>query len=266
MLKLTQSVYFNPREAGASNNGLIVRTNDVVFVDTSEWLKTTEQDLKFVEENIRKPVRFLVNTHFHSDHTFGNQLFDCDIIASHRAPELIKQNEKELPRWLREEKEPETLENLRAVKITYPTILVKDTLRLEDSILMIELTRLGGHTSDSLVVHIPEEKVAFTGDLIFEGSHPFMVGSDIDEWLKALDWLKKSGARLLLPGHGKPCGTKELESMRHYLFQFKTNLKHLKASGTPADEIAKNPHMLQLPKLDKPQRMERNILYQYDKV
>jgi len=156
MIRLTPSVYFNLREAGASNNGIIERDNDVVFVDTSEWLKNTEHDLKFLSTKIGKPVRFLINTHHHPDHTFGNQLFTCDIIASYKAPEIFKQNETELPTWLKTEKEKEALENLRRVKITYPNVLVRDKLRLDDSTPLIELTHLGGHTPDSLVVHVPK--------------------------------------------------------------------------------------------------------------
>ncbi|MEM2102330.1 MAG: MBL fold metallo-hydrolase [Candidatus Bathyarchaeia archaeon] len=266
MIRLTPSVYFNPREAGASNNGIIERDHDVVFVDTSEWLSKTEQNLKFLTTKIGKPVRFLINTHYHPDHTFGNQLFTCDIIASHKAPEMFRQNEAELPKWLETEKDKEVLENLGKIKITYPNVLVKDKLRLEDSTPIIELTHLGGHTPDSLVVHVPDEHVIFTGDLIFQGSHPFLVGSNIDEWIAALEWLQKCGAKLFLPGHGNACGVTEVLLMREYLSKFKTSLRSLKSRGLSAKEIADNPDLLQLPTLDKPQRVQRNILHQYDKV
>jgi len=266
MIRLTPSVYFNLREAGASNNGIIERDNDVVFVDTSEWLKNTEHDLKFLSTKIGKPVRFLINTHHHPDHTFGNQLFTCDIIASYKAPEIFKQNETELPTWLKTEKEKEALENLRRVKITYPNVLVRDKLRLDDSTPLIELTHLGGHTPDSLVVHVPKERVIFTGDLIFQGSHPFLVGSNIGEWINALEWLQKCGAKLFLPGHGNACGVTEVLLMREYLSKFKTNLKSLKSRGFSAREIAGNLDLLQLPVLEKPQRIQRNVLYHYDKV
>ncbi|MGQ9565874.1 MAG: MBL fold metallo-hydrolase [Candidatus Bathyarchaeales archaeon] len=266
MIRLTPSVYFNPREAGASNNGIIERNNDVVFVDTSERLKKTKQDLEFLSSKIGKPVRFLINTHYHVDHTFGNQLFACDIIASYKTPEMFRQNETDLLKWLETEKDKETLENISRVKITYPNVLVKDKLRLDDSTPLVELTHLGGHTPDSLVVHVPEEQVIFTGDLIFQGSHPFLVGSNIDEWINALEWLRKCGAKLFLPGHGNACGVAEVLSMREYLSKFKTSLKSLKSRGFSAKEIADDPNLLRLPALDKPQRVQRNILDQYDKV
>ncbi len=266
MLKVTNSVYFNKREAGASNSGFIVRENDVVFVDNSEWLWKTKVDLDYLSSYIGKPIQFLINTHFHPDHTFGNQLFNCDIIASDKAPTLFKQNEMELLKWLKQENDLEALQNLRAIKITYPTKLVKDKTTLDNSCPIIELIHLGGHTPDSLVVFVPEEKAIFTGDLIFQGSHPFMVGSNINEWLNALDWLKSCGATLFLPGHGEPCRKKDVDFMHSYLIKFKRCLTVLKAKGMTAEEIARNPDELKLPQLDKPQRITRNVLFQYEKV
>lgn len=266
MLKVTCSIYFNKREEGASNSGFIVRENDVVFVDNSDWLGKTKVDLDYLSVHIGKPIKFLVNTHFHPDHTFGNQLFNCDIIASDKAPELFKLNEMELLKWLREENVPEVLQNLRAIKITYPTKLVEDRTTLDDSHPLIKLIHLGGHTPDSLVVFVPEENAIFTGDLIFQGSHPFMVGSNINEWLSALEWLKSCGATLFLPGHGEPCSRKDVEFMYSYLIKFKKSLAVFKAKGMTAEEIARKPDMLQLPHLDKPQRIAKNVMFHYEKV
>jgi len=102
--------------------------------------------------------------------------------------------------------------------------------------------------------------------LIFQGSHPFLVGSNIGEWINALEWLQKCGAKLFLPGHGNACGVTEVLLMREYLSKFKTNLKSLKSRGFSAREIAGNLDLLQLPVLEKPQRIQRNVLYHYDKV
>jgi glyoxylase-like metal-dependent hydrolase (beta-lactamase superfamily II) len=115
-------------------------------------------------------------------------------------------------------------------------------------------------------VFVPEENAIFTGDLIFQGSHAFMVGSNINEWLNALEWLEICGATLFLPGHGEPCSRKDVEFMYSYLIKFKKSLAVLKAKGMTAEEIARKPEMLQLPQLDKPQRISRNVMFHYEKV
>ncbi len=160
--RLSNSVYAHVYPDPAfpdSNRGYIICDKYVVVVDATYLLDNVRNDLEQLRKITDREVRYVINTHYHSDHTYGNCLFGCEIIAHTKCLELMKQErDKQLSGAFEEVKDSEDRKLLEGVK--YPTVLFEESYRL-DSDPLIEVTHLGGHTPDLSAVFIPEEKVLF---------------------------------------------------------------------------------------------------------
>jgi cyclase len=196
-----------------SNSAVIVNEQDVVVVDshmTPESGRVLLQEIKTLTD---KPVRLLIDTHFHYDHTDGNQAFSpvADIIgheytrARLEAPDYTQRGM--LGDLLR--RETPLTESLKALKPTPPNITVDDRLTLFRGDREIRLLYLGrGHTGGDLVVYLPKERVLCSGDLLVNGIANLVDGF-VNEWPGALEKLKPLDFVDVIPGHGEPFKGKE---------------------------------------------------------
>lgn len=232
------SLWFNP------NNVFIIGKSGVVVIDSNISGNYTQEVLDELRKLTDKPVRYVINTHWHDDHVTGNRVyrdaFPGAKFVGHRStvddlPTTGAANRKSALQNGRGfvgllESKLELNENLAGQKITdeerkayssdielvnsyladspmfesvMPTVLVDDRLFLEEDGRKIEVLFLGrAHTGGDLVVFLPKEKIAFTGDLIV---HPVpLVGSTSYplEYGATLERLRKLKARVWVPGHG----------------------------------------------------------------
>lgn len=225
-----------------SNSAVIVNQDDVLIVDSHispESGRAMLQELKTITD---KPVRFLVNTHFHYDHVNGNQVFApaVDIIGHEFtrrkiAPPILDKGMfadvvRGLPKQLddlraRAAAEQDTAaksrleqqlqvqtayaESLKSLKLTPPNVTVDDRMTLFRGEREIRLLYLGhGHTAGDLVVYLPKERVLCSGDLLVNGVANLIDGF-VDEWPDALEKLKALDFVDVVPGHGEPFQGKE---------------------------------------------------------
>jgi cyclase len=241
------------RPDDGANAGLIRTADGVVVVDTTSCASDVQELLD--EAGVAaSEARLVVNTHFHSDHTWGNQLFDCPILA-HRlcretmedalakewAPEAIEDfltdGEKPDPDWAREARR-----KWADLRITLPTEVFEDRRDLEIGGVRIEVIHLDAHTPDTAVVWLPEARVLFAGDLIFEGRYPFLYDADVRAWIAVLKRLPEFDAQVVVPGHGLLCGEAEIAALLDYLeATWARTADHL-AQGHTADEAAADPN------------------------
>jgi cyclase len=98
-----------------------------------------------------------------------------------------------------------------------PTDYFEDRRELEIGGVKVEVIHLGGHTPCSSVVWLPEERVLFAGDLIFQGRYPFLATANIPKLVDALQWLPSLRAGVIVPGHGILCDYDEVEKQRDYI-------------------------------------------------
>ncbi len=176
---------------GMSNAGLIVDGDECLLVDTLFDLPRTARMLEIMRDAVpaARDIEILVNTHSNGDHTFGNQLVDgAEIIASARcAEEMTKRGPDELASIMREapnlgEGGEFLLEAMGPSKfdfenITYtrPTRTFYAGLTLTVGDKRVELLNVGpAHTGGDVLVHIPEDRTLFTGDIIFNEGHPII--------------------------------------------------------------------------------------------
>ena len=195
-------------------------------------------------------VRLVINTHCHSDHTWGNQLFDCPILA-HRlcreamlaslegawSPDRIRASIAERgrsdPRWAEEmQRKTEGLE------IAVPSEVFEQRRDIVLGDLRIELEHVGGHSPGSCVVWLPQSRVLLSGDLLFVGRYPFVGDADIAVLISALRRVLEFGAEAIVPGHGPMCDERAIHDMLGYLQgTWERTIDHV-AEGHTADEVA----------------------------
>ena len=238
---------------GGSNTGFILCEEGVVVVDAAPTPAEGRRDLEALRRVTDRPLLALVLTHHHSDHTFGAQGFDCEVIASAetgREMRLLGQGYVEETR----RHHAHLGEDLEGVRLVYPTRTFEGRMRL-GVIPAVEVLRMGGHTAGLSVVYAPEERVLFASDLVFNGVHPYTKGADLARWVAALDEVLGMDVEVIVPGHGAVCGRAEVEEQRRYLQQFRERLGDLKRRGYGPDEVAGCPGLLGLPDLHRPRRL-----------
>jgi len=225
-----------------SNSAVIVNKDDVMIVDSHispESGRAMLQELKAITD---KPVRFLINTHFHYDHTNGNQAFPPgvdiigheftrrkltgDILEKGMFADLVKGLPKQLDD-LKARAASETdpavkarvtqqipvqtafANSLKDLKVTPPNVTLVDHMTLFRGDREIRLLYLGrGHTGGDLVVYLPKEKVLCSGDLLVHDVANLIDGY-VNEWPDALEKLKPIDFVDVIPGHGDPFKGKE---------------------------------------------------------
>ncbi|MBU6997286.1 MAG: MBL fold metallo-hydrolase [Theionarchaea archaeon] len=259
-MKITDRVYCRIGEQGTSNIGWILGDEYCTVVDTAMTPEETRQDLQAVGETTDKDIRFLINTHYHPDHTFGNMHFS-EIIGHSFCYEKLKEM---TPFYMEDAKNAQNKERFQEFFIKLPTLTFKErvTIHAEPD---IEIIHQGGHTPGSAVVYIPEEKVLFSGDLLFAGYHPYMGDADINQWITALHALLSLEFKAIIPGHGEVCDKEEIKRHITYLQAFLDTMRDLKKKYSK-ETLLEKPYLLDLPQLGNEERIRRNIDAQYHKI
>jgi cyclase len=244
-------IVFQRPDDGA-NASLIHTAKGAVAIDTTSC-PADMQALLDAADVSPADVCLVINTHSHSDHTWGNQLFDCPILAHKVCRETMVAN-LEGPWNLeairaqiaeREKSEPQWAQDMRAkiegLEITLPTQTFEERRDLVVGGIEIQVIHLDAHTPDSIVVWVPQSRTLWTGDLIFEGRYPFIGDADIPEWISVLKQLPAFGAETVVPGHGRLCGKETMAALAKYLHgTWARTIDHL-AQGHSADEAAADP-------------------------
>ena len=221
----------SPANSFAANAGIIVGSDGIVVVDTLISAKEAQIFIKDIRKISDKPIRYVVNTHYHLDHTFGNSEFAKigAVIVSHVncRENMLKNSEETLKNAGKYGLTPEQVEG---TKIVYPTLTFTDRMSINLGDQRIELIFIGpSHTTGSIMVNIPGKKVLFTGDMLFTDFHPFLGDGDIPGWVKNLDYITALDVERIIPGHGPVSGKKDIADMRSYIIAFDAKARELAA-------------------------------------
>ncbi len=214
---------------GWSNAGFLARGGGLM-IDTFMDVPRTRRALELYAERAASPPRRLVNTHHNVDHCWGNQLFrDAEIIGHRLCAERMRRDlSPEAMRALIEA--PELSPGLRwfaadvrafdfsGIEVTPPNRLVEERLDLDLDGCRVEILYLGpAHTAGDLIVHLPEERVVFAGDLLFRLCTPIGWEGTFAKWIAALERIESLAPGVIVPGHGLLCGVEGPREMRAYL-------------------------------------------------
>jgi quinoprotein relay system zinc metallohydrolase 2 len=224
-----------------ANAGFIVGNDAVAVIDTLGSAQVGEQLRNAVRAVTDKPIRYVINTHMHPDHVFGNVAFKQD------NPEFVAN--RKLERGLRSRSErylminekmlgPEAFEG---IEIVLPTVAVDDklTLDLGGRSLLLE-TQPTAHTDNDLIITDSATNTMFLGDLLFSGHVPTLDGS-IEGWLAVIEDLKERKVARVVPGHGPHAmePPQAFDPEENYLTTIATDVRKLIKDGKTIEDATK---------------------------
>lgn len=220
---------------GLNNAGFIAGPEAVAVVDTCFTEARTRAFLQAIRGATALPLQTLINTHHHGDHTHGNYLLPGIPIIGH---ELCRQTVIETGVYALHPLFPNV--EWGALEVAPPNITFQERLDLHLGGLRLELRYMGpAHTTNDVVVWIPERKLLFSGDLLFNGGTPFVAMGSVAGSLTALGRLRELGAQTIIPGHGEVCGPELIADMEDYLRFVQATAAQTYAAGLPPLEAAR---------------------------
>jgi cyclase len=260
--------------AVVGNSSIIVNDNDVIVVDDHASPAAASVLLDELKDITNKPVRTVINTHFHYDHAHGNQVFgkDVEIIGHEFTREMLLGGKSAqmplyrdylagIPRQIEDLKRRITAEpdatkkatlqtqlqvaenNLASqaeLKPTPPNVTLQTRMTLHRGDREIQIRFLGrAHTAGDVVVYLPREKIVITGDML-TAALSNMSDAFVNELPATLDELKKLDFDTVLPGHGEAFTDKaKIDYFQAYLRDVWTEVSRLKQQGVTAEDAAK---------------------------
>jgi cyclase len=184
-----------------NNTGFLVGSQGVISIDSCSTQRRTQAYQTAISSVSSAPVRAVINSHHHGDHTFGNCLFPGAALIAHeraRAEAIAFGPPRDLrPIWAGPEWGDLTLDP--------PFITFADEITVHADDLRAQVRYVGtpAHTTNDSIVWIPERSVLFCGDLIFNGGTPFLLMGSIAGAISVLEQvIRPLGARLTVPRHG----------------------------------------------------------------
>ena len=247
---LSEGVYAaiaKPGQGAWSNAGIVDLGDELLVFDSFSTPSAAQILRKQAEEITGKKVKYLINSHYHGDHVFGNQVFeDVTIISTSLTKKWFEdQNSlidvakeiEEMNRYLDNLKNQlestidpilncslsnqylemsKVLEELPHLKMVFPSVIFEKHLVIQGSNRYVELHCLGGgHSPSDAFLYLPIEKIAFMGDIVTEDLH--LPIYDPDEFLRILNEVNKREIETIIPGHGDVSTLELCDTMENYL-------------------------------------------------
>ena len=239
---------------GWSNAGLVTDGSEALLVDTlfdealtADMLRTMKDAAGFGG----KDIATLINTHANGDHTFGNRLVEgAEIIASKAgAEEMSELPPAALAEMMRAAPQMGELGQyliesfgafeFEGIPLTLPTRTFSGTLGVKVGNKPVELIEVGpAHTKGDILVHVPDDKTVFTGDILFIDSTPIIWAGPVSNWIAALDRILALEPEIIVPGHGPITDKAGVLAVRDYLEFCDREARARFDAGLSAEEAA----------------------------
>jgi glyoxylase-like metal-dependent hydrolase (beta-lactamase superfamily II) len=260
-----------------SNSLVIINEDHVMLVDTSVTPAAARELVAQIQSELTaKPIRYVFNTHFHFDHSHGNQIFGDDVevighdyirrmhlsnVLEHRTnrsfdaavPVQIERLERQIaaadgPERARLETDLRIARAhqtaLQETVVSAPNVTYSDTMTIHKGGREVQLHFVGrGHTGGDTIVLLPAERIAFTGDFLLGAPGAprisYMGDAFIDEWPASLGRLKELDFDIMVPGHGQPFRERgQIDLYQRYLRDLWAQVADLRAQGLSAEDAA----------------------------
>lgn len=243
LTKVTDNVYayVDTKQSSKDNSfganaGIIIGRDGIAVVDTLISAKEAKRFIKAIKAVSKKPIKYVINTHYHLDHVFGNAEF-----VKLGAVVVAQENDKQAMA----ERAEATLKNsaqygltpedIKGTTIAYPVLSYGDRMSIDLGGQLIELRHARpSHTDGDTLVYLADQKLLFAGDILFTDYHPYLAEGNIEEWCGELDDLQAMEVEQIVPGHGPLSTKKDLAAMKQYLQQFDQQATALAAQGSDA--------------------------------
>jgi cyclase len=212
-----------------SNAGFVVGSNGVLVIDTFISVEPARALLAEIRKITPLPVRFVVNTHYHLDHTGGNAVFaeaGATIVAH-----------KNLRAWLRTEnlkffRDPKPEQKAMVAALVLPDETYSDAVDIYLGSRHIQVRYMLGHTGGDSVVMVPEADVIFAGDLVWQKHLPNLIDATTSDWVKTLEkLLAEHPSATFVSGHGDVATPADVRDFHDYLVALRDAVSSAQAAG-----------------------------------
>lgn len=242
--QVSDSVWAHTKGKTRGNVAFIKLGESLVMIDSGMDPITIRKFREKAEEMTHESFKYLVITHHHPDHVFGNQIFeDCEIIATKAVYEIMKKNKESV--WKREnlqermKKDPELREKWENLRIVLPSHTFEEEYTIRERGESLKIVETHGHTRGSVYVFLPDDEIVIAGDLLFAKTYPYAGDPTADPyaWVQALHEIKKLRPKKIVPGHGPITTVKELTLHQEYLESLIDKMEARIKKGITKDEL-----------------------------
>jgi cyclase len=273
--RLTDGVYAaiaSEQGYAICNAGIIDIGDRTIIFDTFLSPEAARDLLKVTGQLTSNKITYVVNSHEHNDHIRGNQVFgsDVDIISTVKTRKAIARNEPEQIKLekktihkeiidaqskLDAEKDPKRQRELAfsicgmqgvskshyELKTRLPNVTFENELTIHGTKRTIQLLPLAGHTTSDVILYMPEEKIAFMGDLLFVNCHPYLASGSPGHWKQSLVEVEGLGLKIAVPGHGPVGRSTSLSMMLQYIQSLENIVVNMIKCGKSVEQASSEP-------------------------
>jgi glyoxylase-like metal-dependent hydrolase (beta-lactamase superfamily II) len=270
LVKVNEGVYAAVAKSGglaSGNAGFVVGDEGVLLVDTFFTPEAIEDLIAVIGTETKQPIKYALNTHYHLDHTGGNQvlvargvpiiahekLMEWQTVKNRRflpAPEELQKRRDAAAKQLSEtpveqadkraqfERQIRRLDAMLKIKLTNPTVtFAAGTIHLHLGKREVVLFTLPGHTGGDVLAYVPDANVLLMGDMGWRRTLPNLVDATVVDWIASLDKLLEQYPNAkFVPGHGEVATAAEIREFRDYLDDLRTRVKQAIADGLTIEQ------------------------------
>jgi len=243
-----------PPQGGGPNAGFVLAGEQVLVIDSLISPGFGQQLSGYIRQVTDKSPTYLINTHSHGDHVFGNQVFSppATIIAHEKVREtLLSQGEVMVKSFT--ERLSGLVPDIKDTNVIAPHMTYRRHMTLHLDGRTVELIHPGvAHTDGDTMVYLPDDKLLYAGDILFNHIFPPIFGSS-GGWITAIEQIEAMDIDTIVPGHGFIATKKELGDLKRCLIELRSQVKDCFNQGLSVEEATKR---VALPYLEWP-RAER---------
>ncbi len=263
--------YFGDEKQQKSANCTWIVFKDYVLAIDANYPWGAEEILQEIRRTTSKPVKFVFNTHYHHDHTFGNAIFvdaGATIVSTAKTAEEMRS----LGQYEWDHGSGYSGRNMKGYRREFPTLLFNDTIVFDDSIHRVELIRMGpAHTGGDGVAYLPKEKILVTGDLFINGNpwgnNVADEDADYEKWLDVLETMAGWNVTIVIPGHGDPATAEQLKNQRLYLKDMLEQVRNGIKAGKTKEQLVREVDLSKHPVYgDNKVSIKRSVGDMYDRL
>ena len=270
LIKVTDGVYAAVAKPGGlalGNAGFVIGDEGVLIFDTFSTPAALEELIREIQALTKLPIKFAVNSHYHLDHTGGNQVLAARGVPIFAHDNVLKwqttKNRRFLPasadlqkrradaakqlsdtpadqkdKRTQLERQIRRYDAMAAITLTNPTVSFSSgVVRLYLGKREVMLSTLPGHTGGDVFAYVPEANVVFTGDLGWSKTLPNLVDATVSDWIPTLDQILTQYPKAkFVPGHGNVAEASNIKDFRDYLDDLRLRVKQGIADGLTLEQ------------------------------
>jgi glyoxylase-like metal-dependent hydrolase (beta-lactamase superfamily II) len=223
--------------------GVILGGKDVLVIDTRLTARQGREILEDLRELTSDPVTIVVDTHWHTDHAFGNAVFRPAVIWGHENCVPVLRDDADQAKAMVTEQHPDLAQDIAETEVIPPDRTLSEHANLHVGDRLVELRFLGrGHTDADIVVEIPAAGVLFAGDLLEDGATPFFGHGYPIDWPETASRLAERAPGIVVPGHGAVRDRAFAEEQAAAFLEISRLAREVHAGRLPLDDaIAASP-------------------------